>query len=365
MRRFVCTVVLVAVMTVGANLPGRAAQIDFWGDLTTAVQTLDAQSPDRDTPRGFTAARSNLHLASSLSPDLYTYAEVHFKSADTVSLNQFYFALNDVFRGVSVKAGRLELEYGMPLYYRTDNAEVGQNIFVGNTLVDPFAVQDGVEATYRAGKYYLRGALTTGTDTAGFTTNRSFGKTLRFFHQPRESISWSFSYYAADESLSPENTNFLVEPAGEAYTGLTTGDTTVTNVTSPGSGNDFESFQLDVRYHPEPDWTIGTFFGRLEDDSTTQNALNYLNLRLAKSLDQTTRVGAQIGMARYSEVNSSDPGADGVRRFQFVVSKKFKEQTTLKLEYVRQTVDDGLGSVLTTRRPVEFDGFIAQLHVGF
>jgi hypothetical protein len=359
----IIVILTVSVLLAGWPHPAQSVGINVWSDFTSSLQILEADGQNNE--EGFTGVRGNVHIGSSIRKDLYSYTELHLRSGDDVDLHQSYFTLDEVAGDFSLKMGRFNLGYGLPFNYRTDNAEAGQNTLVGNPLVDPYAVQDGAQAIYRGNEYSLRGSLTSGTARPGVSTNRSFGKTVRLYRF-RDELGWSFSYYASDQSSTKETTNFLVNPAPESYLGLNTPDTTTTKVTSPGKGNNLEALQFDLRYDPGSEWTANMFFGQVEDDSGADaNTLRYYTIRYEQSLDDVTMVTGQFGEARYREVNGSSPGGESVRRLQVGLLRQLAETTTLKVEYVDQTVDSGLAGQLNTRRPLDFSGLITQLHVNF
>lgn len=354
---------LTGILLVGIPEASHGIGINVWGDLTTSFQSLETNR--NPTEEGFGDVRSNLHIGSSVRQDLYAYTELQSRREGTVELHEMYFTLEDVVGNFSLKSGRFQLGFGLPFYYRSDNAEAGQNALVGDPVVDPYATQDGAEVVYRGDEYSLRGSLTSGTDEPGVSANRSFGKTVRLYRY-RDELGWSLSYYASDQSSTEETTNFLVDPASEAYHGLTNTDTRTTKATSPGQGNNLEVIQFDLRYDPNPNWTANLFVGQLEDDTSAYaNKLRYYTVRYEqKIMDESTLIG-QFGEARYETIQGNDPGGNSVRRIQVGLMHRLYERTQVKLEYVQQEADSGLSAHLDTRRPVDFNGLITQVYVNF
>ncbi|MFB6226772.1 MAG: hypothetical protein ABEH89_00415 [bacterium] len=356
--------ILLSVFFLVYSLP--AGAVNLWGDATVSVQRLEYdQAGLRNQSAGFRSMRSNLHFYHSVTPSLNTYVETHLNSRDDMTLNQVYATYTSYSDILAIKLGRFELDYGMYDLFRTDNAQARDNSFVGNTLVDPHSTDNGVQATLFSERFYVRGALTTGTDTPGFTRNRAFGKTFKFLHKPTPALKWSLSYYVSDQSLSSETGHFFVKPADEPYSGLGTDTRTSTHVTSSGSGQELQSFQFGMNYDINPRWRTYVILGRLKDDTgVLKNTLDYANGALVRSVSPVTEVGLQIGLASYERIEGQITGV-GVKRFQLAITRKLAKKTEFTVEYVDQQVDDSLRSLVTRRRPVGFSGFTAQLYVGF
>lgn len=166
--------------------------------------------------------------------------------------------LNPVFDRVNLKFGHFEVDYGDHRHRRSDNADVQQNPFIGNFVVDPEMVEVGAEIFSKPGAFNWLAGVSSGTNTEDFTDGRGTALHGKVWTQIPEPLRIAASYYTVDHSDNPAERGagsktqlFAANRSGGRYGGVFGGGNQPGQVT-PANGQDLTAWQLDALWDRAP-----------------------------------------------------------------------------------------------------------------
>ncbi len=348
---------IVALLAVGLALPA-AAQIDFEGQVTGRFQDVEGEEDpdwdDVDQEMGFNDALLNLQVYGDVAAGVDAFAEVQAKGAsDTVDIYEAYLTHSELVPMTDLKVGQFELNFGNQRQRGSNNADVQANNLIGNAVVDPTAVQTGLELSgqYMGAAWSL--AATNGTEGADFDDDRDMALTAKVWGELMPGLSAAASYHTVDHDTDAESNFGLSDYASEGY--YLDGDL------APGdSANEVDAWQLDLTYDlaevGQPAELYANY-GVIETDDGDEFEREYFTVEGRYDLTPASHLAL-----RWSEVNlEPDDDDDGdVERLQIGVGHELSPNTLAKLEYVDQDVDDDAGEYAD-----KFDGIVGELSVSF
>ncbi|WP_159518870.1 hypothetical protein [Sunxiuqinia indica] len=137
-------------------------KVKVGGDFAIQLQSLDHEAPVEliDLKHNFNLPTANLSLTAKLAPGIQLYMNNYLSSRHhneawveggylTIDQLPFLPAANSIMEYLTIKAGVMNPNYGDAHFYRSNNAAVLNNPFVGNWIMDNFTTNPGIEFMYR------------------------------------------------------------------------------------------------------------------------------------------------------------------------------------------------------------------------
>jgi len=169
----IATAILVSVFAFGQTY--EAPQIDgeefekvkvkVGADFALQLQMLDHEAPNSATPltdlkNNFNLPTANLSVTADLAPGIQLYINNFMSSrhhneawveGGYLVIDQLPFlpGTDDLMEYFTIKAGVYSPNYGDAHFYRSNNAAVLNNPFVGNWVMDNYTTNPGLEIMYR------------------------------------------------------------------------------------------------------------------------------------------------------------------------------------------------------------------------
>lgn len=136
------------------------------GDFALQLQMLDhsveGMSSDSlvDLKNNINLPTANLNLTSDLAPGIQLHMNVFLSSRHhneawveggymTIDALPFLPAADGIMEYITIKAGVMTPNYGDAHFFRSTNADVTKNPFVGNWIMDAYTTNPGIEIMYR------------------------------------------------------------------------------------------------------------------------------------------------------------------------------------------------------------------------
>jgi predicted chitinase len=162
-------VLFMAVIASGQNFEQPKVAKDFdgvkvkvGGDFAIQLQSLDHEASVElvELNHNFNLPTANLSLTAKLAPGIQLYMNNYLSSRHhneawveggylTIDQLPFLPAANSIMEYLTIKAGVMNPNYGDAHFYRSNNAAVLNNPFVGNWIMDNFTTNPGIEFMYR------------------------------------------------------------------------------------------------------------------------------------------------------------------------------------------------------------------------
>lgn len=384
------TLFLFGVLSVTLLTGAAQAKVQLGVDAAGRFQALEstnAAGADQDESYGFGSERANIHIYGDVADgvDVYTEAYINpstaspaINDAGDLRFSEGYITFTNLTdHPISVTAGAFEVDFGDQHLNRSDNGQVMDNPLVGNYLVDPRAVQSGVElsGTYDALNYAiavtngvadLQGTLGSGNQ---FTADdREFAYSAKVWGTLAKDLRGSASFYTTDQSdaiatagggaaVNPGLRSNLFGQQRSIYQGLVAANTALNPAL--GTGADVKAYQLDTRYKGFERTTLRAHYGNLKEDGgqlagVTDQDWSYYGLEAVRDLTPQTHVAA-----RYSSAEDDDAATTTeFEKIQLGVGHELTRNTILKAEWVDQD-NESAGS------DAGFDGFVTEVGVSF
>lgn len=137
-------------------------EVKVGGDFAIQLQSLDHEAPVEliDLKNNFNLPTANLNLTTRLAPGIQLHINNYLSSRHhneswveggylTIDKLPFLPASDGVMEHLTIKAGVMMPNYGDAHFYRSNNAAVLNNPFVGNWIMDAFTNNPGLEVMYR------------------------------------------------------------------------------------------------------------------------------------------------------------------------------------------------------------------------
>jgi hypothetical protein len=137
-------------------------KVKVGADFALQLQALDHEAPAEliDLKNNFNLPTANLNITADLAPGIQLYINNYMSSRHhneawveggylTIDKMPFLPAADNVMQYLTIKAGVMMPNYGDAHFYRSNNAGVINNPFVGNWIMDAYTTNPGLEVMYR------------------------------------------------------------------------------------------------------------------------------------------------------------------------------------------------------------------------
>ena len=137
-------------------------KVKVGGDFAIQLQALDHEAPVEliDLKNNFNLPTANLNITTDLAPGIQLYMNNYLSSrhhneawveGGYLTIDKFPFlpSTDNVMKYFTVRAGVMMPNYGDAHFFRSNNADVIDNPFVGNWIMDAFTTNPGLEVMYR------------------------------------------------------------------------------------------------------------------------------------------------------------------------------------------------------------------------
>ncbi len=137
-------------------------KVKVGGDFALQFQALDHEAPVEliDLKNNFNLPTANLNITADLAPGVRLFINNYMSSRHhneawveggylTLDRLPFLPASDKVMQYLTIRAGVMMPDYGDAHYYRSNNAHVINNPFVGNWVMDAYTTNPGLEVMFR------------------------------------------------------------------------------------------------------------------------------------------------------------------------------------------------------------------------
>ncbi|MCE4565936.1 hypothetical protein INQ51_16575 [Maribellus sp. CM-23] len=172
MKRFIVLITAAFLSIVSFGQQFEQAKIDpvtfdkvkvkVGADFAIQLQMLDHEADVEliDLKNNFNLPTANLSLTTDLAPGIQLYMNTYLSSRHhneawveggylIIDNMPFLPAANNIMKYLTIKAGVMMPDYGDAHYFRSNNAAVLNNPFVGNWVMDAFTTNPGLEVMFR------------------------------------------------------------------------------------------------------------------------------------------------------------------------------------------------------------------------
>jgi len=140
-------------------------KVKVGADFALQLQGLSHEAPNSaaslvELKKNFNLPTANLHITADLAPGVQLYINNFMSSRHhneawveggylIIDKLPFLPAADKLMENITIKAGVMTPDYGDAHYYRSTNAAVFANPFVGNWVMDAYTTNPGIEIMYR------------------------------------------------------------------------------------------------------------------------------------------------------------------------------------------------------------------------
>ncbi len=137
-------------------------KVKVGADFAIQLQMLDHEADVEliDLKNNFNLPTANLNLTADLAPGIQVFINNYMSSRHhneawveggylIIDNLPFLPAANNVMKYLTIKAGVMMPDYGDAHYFRSNNADVIHNPFVGNWVMDAYTTNPGLEVMFR------------------------------------------------------------------------------------------------------------------------------------------------------------------------------------------------------------------------
>lgn len=137
-------------------------KIKVGADFTLQLQMLEHEAPVEliDLKKNFNLPTANLNITADLAPGIQLYINNYMSSRHhneawveggylIIDNMPFLSATDNIMKYLTIKAGVMMPDYGDAHYFRSNNAAVLNNPFVGSWVMDAYTTNPGIEVMYR------------------------------------------------------------------------------------------------------------------------------------------------------------------------------------------------------------------------
>ena len=288
--------------------------------------------------------------------------------------------LTPLFEHVSFKVGHFEVDYGDHRHRRSDNADVQDNPFIGNFVVDPEMVEVGAEVFSKPGAFNWLVGLSSGTNTEDFREGRGNAFHGKVWTQVPEPLRVALSYYTVDHSdnsavfgQGSRTALFAANRGGGRYGGVFGGGNQPGQVT-PANGQDLTAWQLDALWDRDP-VELYLSYGSTKDSDINGSApgspeeeWDYYAADFVWRFTDALYTGLRFSGADATTVGGV-PTDGSVQRLQAVVGFWLTEHFLAKVELVTEEMKDfqeGIAvSGIQAWKDPSFSGAVAEVSFSF
>lgn len=137
-------------------------KIKVGADFALQLQMLEHEAPVEliDLKKNFNLPTANLNITADLAPGIQLYINNYMSSRHhneawveggylIIDNMPFLPATDNIMKYLTIKAGVMMPDYGDAHYFRSNNAAVLNNPFVGSWVMDAYTTNPGIEIMYR------------------------------------------------------------------------------------------------------------------------------------------------------------------------------------------------------------------------
>ena len=137
-------------------------KIKVGADFALQLQMLEHEAPVEliDLKKNFNLPTANLNITADLAPGIHLYINNYMSSRHhneawveggylIIDNMPFLPATDNIMKYLTIKAGVMMPDYGDAHYFRSNNAAVLNNPFVGSWVMDAYTTNPGIEVMYR------------------------------------------------------------------------------------------------------------------------------------------------------------------------------------------------------------------------
>lgn len=137
-------------------------KVKVGGDFAIQLQALDHEAPVEliDLKNNFNLPTANLNITTDLGPGIQVYINNYMSSrhhneawveGGYLTIDKFPFlpSTDNVMKYLTIRAGVMMPNYGDAHFFRSNNADVINNPFVGNWIMDAYTNNPGLEVLFR------------------------------------------------------------------------------------------------------------------------------------------------------------------------------------------------------------------------
>ncbi len=138
-------------------------KVDVGGEFAIQLQALNHEAPLTeliDLKNNFNLPTANLNINAYLAPGIRTYINFYMSSRHhndawveggylIIDRMPFLPATDEFMKYITIRAGVMMPNYGDAHFYRSNNADVMSNPFVGNWIMDAYTSNPGLEIMFR------------------------------------------------------------------------------------------------------------------------------------------------------------------------------------------------------------------------
>lgn len=140
-----------------------AVKVKVGGDFAIQLQSLNHEAPSAeliDLKHNFNLPTANFSLTTDLAPGIQLHMNTFLSSRHhneawveggylTIDKLPFLPAADGIMEYLTIKAGVMMSNYGDAHFFRSNNASVLSNPFVGNWIMDAYTTNPGIEVMFR------------------------------------------------------------------------------------------------------------------------------------------------------------------------------------------------------------------------
>lgn len=177
------------------NKPFTKVKAKLGADFALQIQGLTQHADSTLVPigKGVNLPTANMNIGAYLAPGIKVHLRVYLSSKhhnDTWVKGGYLIidrlpikGTENIMKYLTIKTGVMELNYGDAHFFRTDNANVIRNPFVGNLIMDGYTTAPAAELYFRNNGFMLMGGVTTGalkpsianySSYSGYSANNQF-----------------------------------------------------------------------------------------------------------------------------------------------------------------------------------------------
>lgn len=330
-------------------------KVKVGADFAIQLQTIDHEADVEliDLKNNFNLPTANLNITADLAPGIQLYINNYMSSRHhneawveggylTMDYLPFLPASNNIMKYLTIKAGVMMPDYGDAHYFRSNNAAVTNNPFVGNWIMDAYTTNPGIEILYRNNG--ILALVGTNNGRVNYGRGNDLGEDLVF--------NWKLGYdknITSDFRLRATVSGYHVgeghsgsylwdgDRAGARYYSVmqkasATGDDYKSGRWSPGSGqSEMNSYMANLFLYYKGLEVFGIYESMKgvrnnTDQHFTQTALQALY-----------RIGSFYAGTRINKVSNND--GSSVNRFNLGGGWYMVDNMVIKLDYVNQEYD--------------------------
>jgi len=353
-------------------------KVKVGGDFALQLQSIDHEAPVDliDLKNNFNLPTANLNITATLAPGISLFINNYMSSRHhneawveggylTIDKMPFLPVTDNIMKYLTIKAGVMMPNYGDAHFFRSNNASVLNNPFVGNWIMDAYTTNPGLEVLYR-NKGFLA-LIGTNNGRVNYGRGNDIGDDLVF--------NWKIGYdkdITNDLRLRGTLSGFHVgeghsgaylwggDRAGARYYNVmqpvtASGDNFTSGRWTPGSGQtEMNSYManLFLKYHELE------VFGIFETMKGVRNSADQHYTQTA--LQAIYRIGSFYVGTRLNKVSDNDGST--VNRTNIGGGWYMVNNVLIKLDYVTQKYDGPAHGAIEGGK---FDGLVIEAAISF